>query len=88
MNISVFNKFEKKEKSSMKWKILEICNGNDSLLQFTIQAVDPNGDNITATVNGLPSNATSTITNNATASPVVNVSFAIPNPFVTNTYNF
>jgi gliding motility-associated-like protein len=67
---------------------LEICNGNDSLLQFTIQAVDPNGDNITATVNGLPINATSTITNNATASPVVNVSFAIPNPFVTNAYNF
>lgn len=67
---------------------IEVCNTGSTVFTFDIQAVDPNGDNITATINGLPSNATATVANNASTSPVITISFTIPNPFSASTYNF
>ena len=69
-------------------EIIEACNIDNSVLSFSIQAVDPNGDKITATVNGLPANAVSTITNNNSTNPMVNISFTMPTPFVAGNYSF
>jgi gliding motility-associated-like protein len=67
---------------------IEVCNVGSSVLNFSIQAVDPNGDKVTANVNGLPANAISTVTNNNTTNPVVNISFTMPSPFVAGSYSF
>lgn len=67
---------------------IEVCNVGSSVLNFSIQAVDPNGDKVAANVNGLPANAISTVTNNNTTNPVVNISFTMPSPFVAGSYSF
>jgi len=67
---------------------IEACDVGSSVLNFSIQAVDPNGDKISATVNGLPANAISTVTNNNTTNPVVNILFTMPTPFIAGSYSF
>lgn len=65
---------------------LEVCK-SAGLLTFNINPVDPDTDKINVTVNGLPSGATLTITNNGTTSPTGSFSWNLTN-VAPGSYNF
>lgn len=69
-------------------RTLKICNSTP-VLQFVIQASDPDViNNVTATVSGLPSGATASISGNQTPNPVITITWTLPQPMVPGTYSF
>jgi gliding motility-associated-like protein len=56
---------------------IRVCN-TGSTLQFNIQATDPDNQNVTATVNGLPGGANALISNNGSNNVNVQITWPIP----------
>lgn len=52
--------------------------GVDTTFQFAINVSDPDNQNISVTVNGIPANASYVITGNGSISPVVTINWNIP----------
>ncbi len=66
---------------------LVICNSTTQL-NFDIPVSDPDGQNIQVSLTGLPQNAVANIVGNNTPSPVINFSWAVPQPLLTGSYTF
>lgn len=57
---------------------VKVCKFNGTV-SFSIQAADPDNDNITITTQGLPANAVTSISNNGTPAPVFSFSWNVTN---------
>lgn len=67
--------------------LISICDIN-APLSFSISAQDPDGQNVSALITGLPAGATSSIIGNNTTNITINVNWPIPQPFTPGLYTF
>lgn len=67
--------------------LISICEIN-SPLSFSISAQDPDGQNLSAIITGLPTGATSTINGNNTTNITIQINWPIPQPFTPGLYTF
>jgi gliding motility-associated-like protein len=65
---------------------VNICYGTNTS-QFQIKAINPGADTIDASVSGLPTGATATITQNKTPNPIIQINWNLPT-LAPGNYNF